>query len=134
MISSLKTLVTSISAPATRCVLLIEKDGAPRAATEFVLRTMGYQVVMAEDSTTALGRVCLADRPSLILVSVPNAAAFRRDQEALPALAGIPLLLIAEEDGAEDLAPAVGAAGVLRRPLAFRDLIAAVHRHSERRR
>jgi CheY-like chemotaxis protein len=109
-------------------ILVVEDDALTRGAIKMLLEWEGYQVHCAADGEEALGLLLRGLRPALILLDVRmpgcDGCGFREEQRADPDLAHIPVVVISGEE-----APALDAAGHVRKPFQPADLLEQVWRH-----
>jgi CheY-like chemotaxis protein len=79
-------------------ILVIEDDFVLRIALAELLRSEGYRVESAANGLEALTRLKTPPRPSLIVLDIMlprmSGREFRSRQLAVPALAGIPLVVV----------------------------------------
>ncbi len=118
--------------PRGRHVLVVEDDPDTRAALVAVLEAAGYTAAAAAHGLEALDRLRAGPAPDLILLDlalpVLDGAGFRREQRRDPAVAAIPVLLFSAAADLEEKAAALGAAGILRKPVDFGRVVEAVRR------
>jgi CheY-like chemotaxis protein len=111
-------------------VLVVEDHDETREMLETVLKFHGYSVETARDGAEALEK--LRDlHPCLILLDltmpVMDGWAFRRRQLTLPAIAGVPVLLVTGHES-DAKTEALHADGIVMKPVDFQVLIGAVAR------
>jgi two-component system chemotaxis response regulator CheY len=119
------------SGRARRVVLIVDDDTDALEALSLVLEEAGYDVLRASNGLEALGQ--LGDQRGecdLILLDlmmpVMNGWDFRRKQMAIPALAGIPVVLMSA--GARMASGDLGAAGYVAKPVEVSDMLATIAR------
>jgi two-component system chemotaxis response regulator CheY len=120
----------------SQVVLLVEDDEDARQALADVLEENGYHVAAARHGAEALTKLRELDgRCQLILLDlmmpVMNGWDFRRKQKAIPALAGIPVLLMSAGARLAAEAGDLGAVGTITKPVEVSDLLDKVRRHFE---
>jgi CheY-like chemotaxis protein len=110
-------------------LLVVDDDPATREALCDVLRDEGHEVLEAGDGQQALDwlRAHLAALPDAILLDVMmpvlDGAGFRREQQAEPALATLPVIVVSAAPAGVE-----GALAVLRKPFDLAVLLAALGR------
>jgi CheY-like chemotaxis protein len=120
---------------ATDCyVLVVEDDDAIREVVAETLTDEGYRVSVAGHGVEALEKMRATDAlPGLILLDlmmpVMDGRTFRDEQLKDPRVAGVPVVLMTADARATEMASELAASGVLRKPVALRDLFAAVERY-----
>jgi CheY-like chemotaxis protein len=111
-----------------RLILLVEDDFVLRSALSEMLRDEGYVVECAADGIEALRRLNRSPRPTLVLLDVMlphmDGFAFRAAQLALPALAGIPVIVITAS--ARNSPEELSITRTLRKPLDPGELLASI--------
>jgi two-component system, NtrC family, sensor kinase len=109
-------------------VLIVEDDRELKEQISSLLLREGYQVELASDGAEALHRLASGAAPDLIVLDLVlprmDGWQFRAAQLARPELAGIPVLAVSGEDGAQ--ARAVHADRFLAKPFQPDALVAAV--------
>jgi CheY-like chemotaxis protein len=115
-------------------VLLVEDDRDALDALAVILEDAGYEVLRAGDGAEALGQ--LGDRQgrvNLILLDlmmpVMNGWDFRRKQKAIPAVAGIPVVLMSAGARLTAATGELDAVGYVSKPVEVDDLLDTVKRH-----
>jgi two-component system, chemotaxis family, chemotaxis protein CheY len=112
-------------------VLVVDDDSQVRGLTEAILKSYGYQVVVAADGQEGIRRLS-EDRPDLIVLdlNMPVMDGWRfcaeRQRLADRSLKAVPILLLTGEDDAVGHADALRAAGCLEKPVDPDDLLDAV--------
>jgi CheY-like chemotaxis protein len=112
-------------------VLVVDDDSQVRGLTEAILKSYGYQVVVAADGQECMRRLS-ESRPDLIVLdlNMPVMDGWRfcaeRQRLADRSLKAIPVLLLTGEDDATRHADALRAAGCLGKPVDPDDLLDAV--------
>jgi CheY-like chemotaxis protein len=112
-------------------VLVVDDDSQVRGLTETILKSYGYQVVVAADGQEGIRRLS-EGRPDLIVLdlNMPVMDGWRfcaeRQRLADRSLESIPILLLTGEDDALSHADELRAAGCLEKPVDPDDLLDAV--------
>ena len=114
-------------------VLLIEDDPDVRTTLADILELEGFEVGWCEDGVTALDRLRQGERPDVILLDLMmplmDGWQFRATQEADPALAGIPVVVLSAQGGlSPDQVQRLHAAAFLRKPIEVGQLVDALAR------
>jgi CheY-like chemotaxis protein len=124
--------------PPVRSVLVVDDEPACRLLVQVVLEQAGYSVACAADGQEALDCLRQGDPPGLIILDlgmpVVSGREFRRRQQAEPALAGIPVLLLSGEHDLAEVATSLGVAGHCPKPLPLDGLLEAVRGITDGRR
>jgi two-component system, chemotaxis family, chemotaxis protein CheY len=115
-------------------VLVVEDDPDALDAITEVLEDAGYDALRAANGLEALGQLRGNDgRCSLILLDllmpVMNGWDFRRKQQATPAIADIPVLLMSAGAHMAMVSGELNAAGYVVKPVEISDLLAVVQQH-----
>lgn len=118
--------------PRGRYILVVEDDDLTRQALVTVLEGAGYTAGGAAHGLEALERLRAGPTPDLIVLDlalpVLDGVGFREEQRRDPAVAGVPVLLFSAAADLDAKAAALGAAGVLHKPLNFEQVVEAVRR------
>jgi CheY-like chemotaxis protein len=113
-------------------LLVVEDDTGVGEALADVLRDAGYSVTWALDGNHAMRTLRGGLRPAAILLDLMmpgmDGYTFRAEQQADPALAGIPVILLTAMRGADRAAATLAAAACVPKPARVDDLLAAVSR------
>jgi two-component system chemotaxis response regulator CheY len=114
-------------------ILIVDDDPDIREALILVLEASGFEAVAASDGKQALDALHEA-RPSLVLLDlmmpVMSGEEFMAQRSRDPALSTIPVVVLSGDAEGERRSAAVGASGYLKKPVALRDLIAAIELHA----
>lgn len=115
-------------------VLVVEDDGLIRESLLEVLADHGYQVTGAVNGREALSTLATPPRPDVILLDlmmpVMDGRSFRDEQLRDPSLAAIPVVVLSAASDVLRVAADMGVAGVLRKPVTLRALLAELRRHA----
>jgi CheY-like chemotaxis protein len=112
-------------------VLVVDDDSQVRGLTEAILKSYGYQVVVAADGQEGMQRLS-ETRPDLIVLDlnmpVMDGWRFCAERQRLTdrSLKAVPVLLLTGEDDAARHVDALRAAGCLEKPVDPDDLLDAV--------
>ena len=114
-------------------ILVVDDDEDLRHALTDVLEDEGFCVVPAENGLDALDKLRAGpSKPCVILLDLMmpkmDGATFRKIQLQDPALAAIPVVVVSANWKSAQTVQGLGVAGVLPKPFAAADLIAAVSR------
>jgi CheY-like chemotaxis protein len=117
----------------TKTILVIEDNAVEREGLTTVLRGNGHAVVAVEDAGEAVDRMQEGTEPDLILLDMllPRRDGwwFLRQRKRNPDLARIPFVITtALAVASEEWAAALGALGLLRKPIDVDSLLALVER------
>lgn len=116
--------------PASHHIVLIDDDEAIRSSIEFVLEDRGYSVESYQDGSPAFDSLKAGTRACLILLDMMmpmmNGWEFLKAIEALPHLAGVPVVAITASVGPIEGVPVVQ---VLRKPFNIQALFDICDRH-----
>lgn len=102
-------------------VLVVEDDPDTRDAMALILELEGCEVAKAANGREALDRLRQGRRPGLIVLDlmmpVMDGWQFRREQVQDPRLASVPVLIVSAHVDPAGASAALGAAGVLQKPV-----------------
>jgi len=114
-------------------VLVVDDDPDLRELLAEALREEGYTVASASNGREALDLLERGLVPSVILLDlmmpVMNGFEFRAKQQATPALASIPVVVISAHSGSARPTGFAEAAGYLRKPFELDVMLETVSRH-----
>ena len=114
-------------------ILVIDDDPDIRSSLFDILGEEGYRVAGARNGREALDYLKNQTRPSLILLDMMmpemDGWRFRREQQKLPELADIPVVVLSAHGNVRDAALALGAADYLRKPLRIDSLLEIAERY-----
>jgi CheY-like chemotaxis protein len=114
-------------------ILVIDDDPDIRSSLCDILGEEGYRVAGARNGREALDYLKNQTRPSLILLDMMmpemDGWRFRREQQKLPELADIPVVVLSAHGNVRDAALALGAADYLRKPLRIDSLLEIAERY-----
>src|SRR5262245_40571615 len=114
-------------------ILVVDDDPDIRASLCEILGDEGYRVTGVRNGREALEVLRKQTRPSLILLDMMmpemDGWLFRREQQRLPELAGIPVVIVSAHGNVRDAALALGAADYLRKPLRIDSLLEIAERY-----
>jgi CheY-like chemotaxis protein len=114
-------------------ILVIDDDPDIRASLTEILGGEGYRVAGARNGREALDYLKRRTRPSLILLDMMmpdmDGWRFRREQQKLPELASIPVVILSAHGDVRDAALVLGAADYLRKPLQVDSLLEIAERY-----
>jgi CheY-like chemotaxis protein len=120
-----------IDTPAHCPVLVIEDDEGLREMMAQLLTLEGFQTATVANGQEALAYLHASSKPEVILLDlmmpVMDGWEFRRHQQADPALAGVPVIVLSALDQAR--AANVEAAAFLKKPLDFDRLLDLVRQY-----
>ena len=134
-------MIANIESPAfnrmdtsTRCpVLVVEDDEGLRDMMAQLLTLEGFQTATVANGQEALAYLHTSSIPEVILLDlmmpVMDGWEFRRHQQADPALAGVPVIVLSALDQAR--AAGVDAAAFLKKPLDFDRLLDLVRQYCQ---
>jgi CheY-like chemotaxis protein len=115
-------------------VLIVEDQADLRDSLADLLALEGYRVATAANGQEALTQLRTGSLPHMILLDlrmpVMDGAAFRREQQAAPAWALIPVVVISAEADLGVEATALNAAGQLTKPIDLPELLSLLERFS----
>jgi len=113
-------------------VLVVDDDPDGLATVLDILELSGYEAVGACNGREALQRLASGELPDLILLDlmmpVMNGWQFREEQRRSPRLADIPVVITSADRDAQRVAKDLGAAALLTKPMAVKNLLATVGR------
>src|SRR5262249_18832048 len=102
-------------------ILVVDDDPDVRESLTDILGDEGYRVTGGRNGGGALEGLRGPPRPSLILLDMMmpemDGWSFRLEQQKIPELAGIPVVILSAHGNVRDAALALGAADYLRKPL-----------------
>jgi CheY-like chemotaxis protein len=112
-------------------VLVIDDDEELRATIQDVLEDQGFGVVTATNGREALEMLLRAEsQPALILLDLTmpemDGWAFRREQQKVPRLAQIPVVLFSGHLDADRAALSLNVAAMMTKPLRLEGLVTLV--------
>jgi len=119
---------------AAKTILIVEDNAIQREGLAFVLREEGYSVLTAADADEGLSWLRSEPTPDLVLLDmlVPKGRDgwfFLGQRRQIPAAASVPVIITTGVGNAsEEWAAALGACGLLRKPLEVAPLLAQVRR------
>jgi CheY-like chemotaxis protein len=116
-------------------VLVVEDDETVASTLANILRDEGYSAAVVTDGREAMDWLrSSSPPPHLILLDLwmpgMDGESFRRQQLHDPRLASIPLVVISAARDARERAQAMGAAGLLPKPINLDALLNYVERHT----
>lgn len=111
-------------------VLVVEDDCAARDSLSELLREAGYQVTCLQNGREALDHLHAHAPPAVILLDgsmpVMTGWEFRREQQAAPSLAEIPVIMLSGDADLVDQAVVAGVDSYFRKPVDPALLLAAL--------
>jgi two-component system, chemotaxis family, chemotaxis protein CheY len=114
-------------------ILVIDDDPDMRSSLTDILGEEGYRVAGVRNGREALEHLRHKTRPSLILLDMMmpdmDGWRFRREQQKVPALASIPVVIVSAHSSVRDAALVLGAADYLRKPLKVDSLLEIAERY-----
>jgi CheY-like chemotaxis protein len=114
-------------------ILVVDDDPDVRESLTDILVDEGYRVTGARNGREALEVLRGHTRPSLILLDMMmpemDGWSFRLEQQKIPELAGIPVVILSAHGNVRDAALALGAADYLRKPLRIDVLLEIAERY-----
>jgi CheY-like chemotaxis protein len=115
-----------------KLILIVEDElDVARLLTE-ILEAEGYRTAIAANGCEALNHLRTNGHPDLILLDmmmpVMDGWKFREEQQKLPALASIPVVIVTADGDARGKAAAIHAAGHVGKPLRIESLLDEVER------
>ena len=118
--------------PGGGSVLIVDDDRDIRETLQEILEQEGYEVLVAKNGQEALARA-RERRPAVVLLDlfmpVMDGVEFRRRQLQDPELADIPVVVVSAAADVEDRLGALGATGLLEKPLQIEQLFEVVARY-----
>ena len=131
MISNIESPAFKRNTPAHCPVLVIEDDEGLREMMAQLLTLEGFQTATVANGQEALAYLHASSKPEVILLDlmmpVMDGWEFRRHQQADPALAGVPVIVLSALDQAR--AANVEATAFLKKPLDFDRLLDLVRQY-----
>lgn len=119
---------------AAKSILIVDDDENARLLLRGLLAPEGYGIDTAANGQEALDRLHQGPRPDLILLDlampVMDGWQFSRALQQDPGLAAIPLVVVSGVNDAQEKVAGLGAVGLLTKPIALEQLLAAVRRHA----
>jgi CheY-like chemotaxis protein len=114
-------------------ILVVDDDADVAASVADALEAEGYRVVQASGGREALRILVEEDlHPAMILLDLMmpdmNGWAFRAEQQRVPEIAAIPVLLFTATSIPEARAQELAPAALLRKPIRLEELLAAIVR------
>ena len=127
-----------IPPPARPSVLVVDDDEDLRTIIQDVLEDQGFAVATAANGREALDMLLRGEAaPALILLDltmpVMDGWAFRREQQQVPRLAQIPVVLFSGDPDVDDAALSLNAAATMTKPLRLDGLVTLVDQLARRR-
>ena len=124
--------------PVRRTVLVIDDDEDLRATIKDVLEDQGFAVASAANGREALDMLLRDEsQPALILLDLTmpemDGWAFRREQQKVPRLAEIPVVLFSGNVDVGQAALSLNAAATMTKPLRLDGLVTLVDQLARRR-
>jgi len=114
-------------------ILIVDDEAEIAETIGEVLQAAGYDTASAANGLEALERLRTGPHPDLILLdlSMPvlDGWGFRREQQAMPDLAAIPVVVVTADGDARRKATSLQADGFLRKPCSIRALLDEIERH-----
>lgn len=124
------TSLPAADSPDRAEILVVEDDPGSRETLIYLLEAEGYRVTGVNDGLEALEYLDAGGLPCLILLdlSLPrlDGAGFRRRQQANPALAAIPVVVMTGVYESPALAHTVDAADYFLKPYSVKELLSTV--------
>jgi CheY-like chemotaxis protein len=124
--------------PARPSVLVVDDDEDLRTIIQDVLEDQGFAVATAANGREALDMLLRGEAaPALILLDltmpVMDGWAFRREQQQVPRLAQIPVVLFSGDPDVDEAALSLNAAATMTKPLRLDGLVTLVDQLARRR-
>ena len=114
-------------------ILIVDDDPDIRTSLTEILDGEGYRVAGVRNGREALDYLGRRTLPSLILLDMMmpemDGWLFRREQQKLPQLASIPVVIVSAHGDVRDAALVLGAADYLRKPLRVDSLLEIAERY-----
>lgn len=114
-------------------VLVADDDDDIRETIVMLLELQGYVAIGANDGVDALQQIRARGRPAIVLLDLRmprmNGSELVAALRAEPALAATPIVVLSGDTNARDVAAALGAHGLLKKPFELSALVATVHRY-----
>ncbi len=116
-----------------KLVQVVDDDPDIRDSLSEILEQEGYHILTAANGEEALRQLRGGARPCVILLDlmmpVCNGFEFRSEQQQVPGLDNIPVVVISADGNVLLKATQVGAAAALRKPLGVEQLLDTVERY-----
>lgn len=113
-----------------KLILIIEDDADLARLEAEVLESAGYRTVIAANGYEALNQLRTSEHPDLILLDmmmpVMDGWKFREEQQKLPDVASIPVVVVTADGDARAKAASIHAAGHAVKPISIDSLLDAV--------
>jgi len=129
------TLTSSPEAPGSetaKLILIVEDDVDLAQCSAEVLEAAGYRTAIAASGSEALSFLRTNNHTDLILLDmmmpVMDGWTFREEQQKLPALASIPVVVVTADGDARGKAASIQAAGHIAKPISIDALLDEVER------
>ena len=114
-------------------ILVVDDDPDIRDSLAEILADEGYRVSGAQNGRDALAFLRAQKPPSLILLDMTmpdmDGWRFRLEQQKMPAIAGIPVVILSARQDIREAALALGAADYLRKPVEIDNLLEIADRY-----
>jgi CheY-like chemotaxis protein len=110
-----------------KTILLVDDDASVRKAVEKVLRSAGYDVVLAAGGLEAVARI-QAQSVDLVLLDIglPNQNGLEACRHLSREYAKVPIIVITGQTGQSKTALAAGAAALMEKPLDAQRLLEVI--------
>ncbi len=116
----------------TKSVLIVEDDDELARLEAEVVEAGGYVAVVARNGLEALEHLRKRTHPDLILLDmsmpVMDGWEFRREQQKLPRIAAIPVVVLTADGDPRLKSASIGAQGHLEKPVGIEALLGEVER------